>query len=176
MTRNEVPEDIQNHGPERSHESRSSSDSSHDGVLSRELRENFEAMKAVWRQAGRHNGEEAAALEELKRKEREQAIETALTIDSEITMWQNGIAELEAMLAAEEDPSEEGLSEEDAESSGDENAQPNGYPLPAVRFPSLPPVVVPDDEEDKDDSTMSRSGSSTDLDEMPDIEHLTSSG
>jgi hypothetical protein len=133
-----------------------------EGVLSQDLRESFEAMKAVWRQAGRDRGEDAAATEELKRKEREQAIETALAVDSEVTKWQNGIAELKAMLAAaeEEDGSEGGYSEEGEEDLIEENnhaAYPRGRPLPAVRFPSLPPVVVPDDDEN-DDTAPSRNG------------------
>ncbi|KAG7358988.1 hypothetical protein IV203_015577 [Nitzschia inconspicua] len=81
-------------------------------VLSEELREQFEAMKAVWRQSKRSDsGEDGtrsgnnALREELKRKERETAVETALAVDEEISRWENGIAELEVMLAAEEDNS-----------------------------------------------------------------------
>jgi hypothetical protein len=134
-----------------------------EGVLSQDLRESFETMKAVWRQAARDSGEDSAATEELKRKGREQAVETALAVDSEVTQWQKGIAELEAMLSAAEgeDGSEGGYIEEGEEDSMEENnhevVYPRGLPFPAVRFPSLPPMVVPDDD-DQEDTTPSRSG------------------
>lgn len=160
-----------NHGEQESNNNNNNTRSSHrggsDGVLSQDLRESFEAMKAVWRQAGRDSGEDLAATEELKRKEREQAIETALAVDSEVTKWQNGIAELEALLAAADeedgsvgDYSEEG--EEDAASHENHHeVYPRGRALPAVRFPSLPPVVVPDDD-DQDDTTPSASSGGAD--------------
>ena len=119
-----------------------------EGVLTHELRESFEAMKAIWRQAGRDN-EDSAANEELKRKMREHAIETALAVDSEVTKWQNGVAELEAMLsaAADEDGSEGDYNSEDVDEEDMRQGHHGVRPLPAVRFPSLPPVVVPDDED-----------------------------
>jgi hypothetical protein len=150
----------------------------HDGdILSNELREQFEAMKAVWRQAKRESSlsddeeeggkgndkdvcETVQHREDLKRKERETAVETALAVDAEIARWQNGIADLEALLAAEE--------EEDSH-IGAREAEPNdvielplgrqeivvvdgplqGLLHPHLQFPTLPPVV-PDDEEGSD--------------------------
>jgi len=124
-----------------------------EGVLSQELRESFEAMKAVWRQAGRDRGEDPAVTEELKRKEREQAIETALAVDSEVAKWQSGIAELEAMLASAEEEEDEGEFSEEGEEDTSVDSNHHGRPLPAVRFPSLHPVVVPDDDEHEDDTS-----------------------
>jgi hypothetical protein len=100
-------------------------------VLPEELRANFEAMKSVWRQARRASGEEE---EELRRKERELAIETAVSADAEIAKWQSGIAELEALLA-------EGGEEDELEESDDEHRHA------VVEFPSLL-SIVPHEEED----------------------------
>eukprot|EP00429_Kryptoperidinium_foliaceum_P008956 CAMPEP_0176013350 /NCGR_PEP_ID=MMETSP0120_2-20121206/6262_1 /TAXON_ID=160619 /ORGANISM="Kryptoperidinium foliaceum, Strain CCMP 1326" /LENGTH=176 /DNA_ID=CAMNT_0017346257 /DNA_START=692 /DNA_END=1222 /DNA_ORIENTATION=- len=124
-------------------------------LMSDELRESFEAMKSVWRQAGRGDIEDSASTAELRRKEREQAVETALAIDAEVAKWRNGIAELEAMLAAteHEEDGEDYVSErEDAESweeqgGGAAGPRPGRVPIPAVRFPPLPPVVVPDEDD-----------------------------
>jgi len=181
MGRNEAPRDIEDHGHTHSGSDESvSSTQSQEGVLSQELRESFESMKAVWRQAGRYNDEESAASEELKRKERDQAVETALAIESEVCKWQNGIAELEAMLAAEEEASEEDLSEQEEDSTGEENVAVNarGYPLAPVRFPSLPPVVVPDDDddEDEDDASSDLNTAQTDLVDSSGFERISSSG
>jgi len=127
-------------------------------------------MKSLLRQVDRNNEEETASNEELKRKGREQAIETALAIESEVTKWQNGIAELEAMLAAAESEDEnEDYSEHEEEGS----APGDDRPIPVVRFPSLPPVVVPD-EDDKDEVTLARSGSQTDLSDTPEVDRISS--
>lgn len=106
-------------------------------VLSNELRERFETMQTVWRRARRSSGDDVA---ELRRKEQRVALDTAVAIESEMRMWQNGIAELEAMLAEEE-------GNEDHDYASYEEIQVQ--PLEAVRFPSLPPVI-PADEEDID--------------------------
>jgi len=128
-------------------------DSDNQGVISDELRQNFEAMKEVWREADRESEADAAMLEELRHKERSQAIETALAVESEIAKWQVGIAELEALLAAgtDEDDAEVAMSypEEERGSNedqvvGDRQPQP---PFAAIRFPTLPPVIVPDDDD-----------------------------
>jgi hypothetical protein len=126
--------------------------SDNQGAISDELRQNFEAMKAVWRQADRESGGDAAILEDLRHKERAQAIETAIAVETEIAKWQMGIAELEAMLAAgnEEDEGDIYYLHEEERVSSDEELDGRFQkllPVAAIRFPSLPPVVVPDDDE-----------------------------
>lgn len=144
------------------------------GVLSDELREQFETMKAVWRQTKRANSVDEdiqdgnlPCQEELKRKERETAVETALAVDEEISRWKNGIAELEAMLAAEEDSSVgSNISEDDSMEEHQEGVQGQQRagvvrmhhrhrsaqqpPQPHLGFPDLPPVV-PNEEDDEID-------------------------
>lgn len=110
------------------------------GILPDDLRESFEAVKAAWRQSRRASAEEA---EELRRKEREIAVETALGVDAEISRWQNGIAELEALLA-QEDQDGEGVGDESNNDAGRQQQQQAGI----LRFPSLPPVVPPEDDDD----------------------------
>jgi hypothetical protein len=121
------------------------------GVIPDELRQNFDAMMAIWRQADRQNGVDSADLDELRRKERAQAIETALAVEAEIVKWQTGIAELEAMLAADDDEDDVDRYNHDEE-RGSNNEVVDGslqvHPVAAIRFPSLPPVVVPDDNDD----------------------------
>lgn len=120
-------------------ESRSASDSLERNpinvgpVLSDDLRDQFEAMKSVWRQARRGSGDFDTSLstgsnvarerqenlrEELKRKERETAIETAIMMERELSLWQEGIADLEALLADEDEQesNEETLAEADEHS------------------------------------------------------------
>lgn len=143
-----------------------------DGILSSELRDQFESMKSIWRQARRDHGDEGScssndnnearerklqAREELKRKEREVAVETAIKIHKEITSWQNGIADLEALLAAEEEqasndddvPDEEGdngpLGIREIAFIRRSNNVPRRIP-PQIRFPSLPPAIPTEDE------------------------------
>jgi hypothetical protein len=113
-------------------------------VLPDELRENFEAMTSVWRQSLRASGEEA---KELSRKEREKAVETAIAVDAEINRWQNGIAELEALLSEQEGRRD--YSDDDEEEDAESN---HGGPLRnAIVFPLPPPVIPPEgDGEDCD--------------------------
>lgn len=161
MTRNEA------HSGTAQNEINGEHNSHHDRVLPQELRESFEAMKSLWRQSSRNSEEEVSSTEERKRKEREQAIETALAIESEVLKWQNGIAELEAMLAAAENM--EGSEDDYSEYEEDGSAQDEDRPMPVVRFPLLPPVVVPDE----DDLTLQRSGSQTDLSDAADMETIS---
>jgi len=163
MARNEGPKET-NGG-----EDFGDTDAHHGQSLPHGLRESFEAMKSLWRQVGRQNEEESGALEELKRKERQQAVETALAIEAEVAKWQNSIAELEAMLAGvdNEEDSDDNYSEQEDEESFPEEVPP----VPGVRFPSLPPVVVPED--DLDETTLSRSGSQTDLSDSPEMERIS---
>jgi hypothetical protein len=107
-------------------------------VLSNDLRDQFETMKTAWRRARRSSGDNA---EELRRKERGAASDTAVAIESEMKMWKNGIAELEAMLAEEDD-------------GEDYDEEVQARPQEFVRFPSLPPVI-PVDEEEFDQNTES---------------------
>ena len=125
--------------------------SNNHGAISDELRQNFEAMKEIWRLADRESGADSAVLEELRHKERAQAIETALAVESEIAKWRMGIAELEAMLAADSEEAESALSYHEAEQQVSNDEQLGGgahdFPVAAIRFPTLPPFVVPDDDE-----------------------------
>jgi hypothetical protein len=152
-----------------------SSEKSSSTVLSDNLREQFESMKTVWRQVRRAStGEKGVqtgqlSLQELKRKERKTAVETALAVDQEISKWKNGIAELETMLAAEEDNSLcSSYSDDDVEvlhrqPGGNEgqnvgmrygrrghNAPHIQHPLPHG-FPQQPPVV-PNENDVNDDA------------------------
>jgi len=154
-----------------------------DVVLSADLREQFETMKSIWRQARRGQDDEGSSSstdntdtkerrvrvrQELKRKEREAAVETAIKVQTEIETWQNGIADLEALLAAEE------------EQESFENEEENGPPgireivfvrrnynaprhnPPQIRFPFLPPAIPTEDETEEAEEivTMSTASSS----------------
>lgn len=103
-------------------------------VLSKHLKDQFEAMKSLQRTMKRSTRNEE---EELKRKERGVALKTAVAIESEITMWQNGIAELEAIIARED-------GEEEVEDIEDES---HFRPIQVIRFPTLPPVIPAEEEE-----------------------------
>jgi len=78
-------------------------------ILSDDLRDQFETMKSIWRQARRGNDDgdsssnTAMIRKDWKRKERDTAVETAIKVDNEISQWRGGIADLEALLAAEEE-------------------------------------------------------------------------
>lgn len=107
-------------------------------VLSDGLRDQFETMKTAWRRARRSTGESPS---ELRRKEHEAALDTAVAIDSEMAMWNNGIAELEAMLAEEEGNYDYG-------ESSDNEVQ--ARPQDVIQFPSLPPIIAAEEDVDKD--------------------------
>lgn len=155
-----------------------------DSILSDDLRGQFETMKSVWRQArrGNDNGDgssfshanddtatkqrQARIRKELKRKEREAARETAIKIDNEISQWRNGIADLEALLAAEGE--EQILGDNDnhgppgireitfvARSSNNNNNhnnqhQPHQQQQIPPRFPFLPPTIPSEDDDVND--------------------------
>ncbi|KAL3915705.1 MAG: hypothetical protein SGARI_008129, partial [Bacillariaceae sp.] len=140
------------------------------------------AMKSVWRQARRPSaddlGEQADASqaqdegeEELRRKQREMAVETALAVDTEISRWKNGIAELDAMSAEEaSDDSDGDFDDHEGEeqihnerqhvnANIDGNRQPpqnllqqEPLPPPVIRFPNLPSEVLDDEEYDSSDA------------------------
>lgn len=147
-----------------------SSNPSSSTVLSQELREQFESMKTVWRQSKRAQSDEkfsqggvASSQEDLRRKARETAVETALAVDEELSRWKNGIAELEAMLAAEEDSSIESADDyaqgeiiEEEEHRGEQGQHreasirlhrhaPEQHPR--LGFPDLTPIVQNEDDE-----------------------------
>lgn len=155
---------------------------SNDAILSMDLRDQFEAMKTVWRQARRgdeniddsssSSEQRATAMAELKRKERETAVETAIKVEKEITSWKNSIADLEALLAAEE---AQEANEEVQEGHEGENGPPgireiafvrrsrNGQALPRppqLQFPSLPPAVATEDESEETDTQNTLSSTS----------------
>eukprot|EP00980_Cylindrotheca_fusiformis_P029946 scaffold24080_cov142-Cylindrotheca_fusiformis.AAC.1 len=132
-----VPPVDDNHGEESVNGSTASRGGRESSVLSNDLREQFENMKTAWRRARRSTGDDG---EELRRKEEERAaLDTAVAVESEMERWRNGIAELEAMLAEEE--------EDDESSAEGEGNRPQEL---VVRFPYLPPVVPSDEEDDED--------------------------
>lgn len=173
---------------EREIENRAAS-AGNEAILSTELRDQFETMKSIWREARRGNDEEGSSSsndssetrerrvrvrEDLKRKERETAIETAVKVQNEIATWQSGIADLEALLAAEEE--QDYIEELNVREEVGENGPPgireiafvmrNNNPprqhAPQIRFPYLPPAIPTEDEseEEEDLVTMSTAASS----------------
>lgn len=146
-------------------------------ILSKDLRDQFETMQSVWRQA-RRDGEDVDSSSsnnsnrervgnmrsELKRKERETAVETAIKVDREIAFWQEGIADLEALLAAEDEQvtNEEGASAANNQHAVEENGPPGIREISFVRrnhlqapvrpaqiqFPFLPPAIPTEEESD----------------------------
>jgi len=155
-----------------------------DVLLSTGLREQFETMKSIWRQARRGQEDEGSSSStstgdtetrhrrirvrnDLKRKERETAIETAIKVQNEIETWQSGIADLEALLAAEE--------EQDSDEEEAENGPPGIREIafvrrnhdvqrenrPQIQFPYLPAAITEDETEEAEDLvTMSTVSSS----------------
>lgn len=111
-----------------------------DPILSDDLRDQFETMKRISRQVRRGSNDDlrhgvddsysnsdnlsdaevrneeqrrrATTAKDLKRKEREVAIATAVKVDNEINQWRDGIAHLEALLLAEEETSKQSSSME----------------------------------------------------------------
>lgn len=100
-----------------------------DDVLSQELKESFNQVKDLL--SSSHTKEEAQNM----------ATKTAIQAVEEMNRLQNGIAELEALLAAQ-------LQEE-------QQRQNAGVAVPA--FPALPPVIVEEEEEE----TMTTTGKGT---------------
>jgi len=171
----------------------SSNNNDDDDILSDELRDQFETMKSVWRQARRGDGDgsssssnsnnsedtetkerrRARVRKDLKRKERETALDTAIKVDDEINQWRNGIADLEALLAAEDSE----LDEDDELVAGQQHGPPGVREIAFVvrnnhnnnmnnnnnrlqqhhhppAFPFLPPMIPPEgglfDDEDNE--------------------------
>lgn len=93
-------------------------DDDDNNFLSQELKNNFDAVRTLLASSSSNNKEEVQNM----------ATKTAIRATDEIARLQNGIAELEALLAAQQD--------DDVE-----------LPM-VVEFPSLPPVVVEEEEED----------------------------
>mmetsp|Transcript_3167 Transcript_3167/g.5203 ORF Transcript_3167/g.5203 Transcript_3167/m.5203 type:complete len:147 (-) Transcript_3167:123-563(-) len=98
-------------------------------VLSPELRENFDTMRALIRQEKKrkdapHDNQEVED-QLLQTKKRQVAVKTALAVEDEMSRLRNGIAELEALLAQQE----------------------QGGDFDAGLFHALPPIV-PSEEDD----------------------------
>lgn len=174
----------QQEGLEVENQTASQQNVGNDAILSHELRDQFETMKSIWRQARRDNGDEGSSSsndssetrerrvivrEDLKRKERETAVETAIKVQNEIETWENGIADLEALLGAEEQDFGE-----EAEEQG-ENGIPGIREIEFVRrdnnaprhpqqiqFPFLPHAIPTEDETEAEEDlvTMSTASSS----------------
>lgn len=100
---------------------RDNEDSTPDGdddVLSKELKDNFDAVHHL-----KSEGKEQAA--------RAMALKTAVAVNDEISRLRNGIAELEALVAQQE---------QEQDNAG-------------IVFPSLPAIVVEDEEEEEASKT-----------------------
>lgn len=143
-------------------------------ILPSELKERFEAIRTIGRQRGRASNYDTGkqqdidnvdatkegpdgnpSLEDLKRKERVTATELSVAIYSEISKWKNGIAELEAVLAAmdEED-------EDEQRGAQVEDVMDRAPPPRVIRFPALPPLVPPEEEEEEEDGSSRERSSS----------------
>lgn len=172
-------------GLEVENQTASQQNAGNDAILSHELRDQFETMKSIWRQARRDNGDEGSSSsndssetrerrvmvrEDLKRKERETAVETAIKVQNEIETWENGIADLEALLAAEEEESGELVEEQEGENGlpgireiefvrHDNNAPRRPH---QIQFPFLPHAIPTEDETEAEEDlvTMSTASSS----------------
>lgn len=172
-------------------------DNNNGAILSDDLRDQFETMKSVWRQARRGGGSDDDAIssastcngggtetketralfrEGLKRKERETAVEIAIKVENEISKWQHGIADLEALLAAEEEYSaENGDAEEEngppavreiafvAHTNNNNNNSQNHHPA-QLPFPFIPLAIPTEDESDQEEVNAGTSTSSSDID------------
>ena len=128
-------------------------------VLPDGLRANFEEMKSVWRAARRAESSNNSSWgdnekEELKRKERELAVETAVSANAEIAKWENGIAELEALLGEQQDGEEYYDGEEEEQDMPEDEHHQNQHPV--VEFPALVsiPVVPVEDDADTDHGSL----------------------
>ena len=116
-------------------------------VLPPELRDRFEIMKSMWRRSQRQDVEgndDETNSRDLKRKQRELAVETALAVDDEVSRLRGGIAELEALLNVQEAYGEE----DDDEGEFQDRAVDN------VVLPSIVPV--------EDDNDLCRSSGNRD--------------
>jgi len=101
-------------------------------VLSNNLKDRFESMRALLRLT-QHAKEDSA---ELKRKKRQMALETAMLIESEVSRLESGIEELESLLG-EQQQQQHFVVEDEVE---DEAAR-------MLVFPSFPPIVDEEDDE-----------------------------
>lgn len=97
-------------------------DGDDDDVLSPELRQNFETMRALIKQDDSKKRKDAPQDDDLQAKKYQVAMKIALAVEDEMSRLRNGIAELEALVAQQEG---------------------GGFEA----FPSLPPVVPSDDDE-----------------------------
>ena len=107
-------------------------------VLPPELRDRFEVMKSMWRRSQRQNVEgndDETNSRDLKRKQRELAVETALAVDDEVSRLRGGIAELEALLNVHE-------------AYGEEEDDEGGFQDAAVDNVVLPSIVPVEDDND----------------------------
>jgi len=87
-------------------DSRSSCIDDNDDVLPPELRENFNKIRALLKQENiskkRTTPSMADDSKDLQAKKQKVAVETALAVEDEMSRLRNGIAELEALLAQQE--------------------------------------------------------------------------
>ena len=112
-------------------------DKDEDSAISDELRNNFEAMRSIQQLRSQHSGSVEIASE-LDRTARAVAVKTALAIDDERRRWEQGIAELEQLLASNENL------------PANDPAQPEQRNLHVVPILSLSDVVRDDDDDDHD--------------------------
>mmetsp|Transcript_21647 Transcript_21647/g.24664 ORF Transcript_21647/g.24664 Transcript_21647/m.24664 type:complete len:100 (+) Transcript_21647:103-402(+) len=87
-------------------DSRSSCIDGNDDVLSPQLKENFNKIRAIMKQEKISKRRTTPSMvddcKDLQTKKQKIALETALAVEDEMSRLRNGIAELEALLAQHE--------------------------------------------------------------------------
>ena len=136
-----------------------------DQVLPQEIKDRFSKVRSLLREKATSNDDDAAAA--LKRKQEAAALEAARAVEEEMARLQNGIAELEAMYAMQQQQQIDQLllpnerDSEDSESEDDDDDEQEGMPENnnfnnhGVVFPALPSMVYAI-EPDTDQDTTSR--------------------
>jgi hypothetical protein len=117
-------------------------DKSKNSVLSNELQDRFKSMRSLLR--GFQAEEEENISEEMKRKQRQMAMETALLVESEVSRLESGIAELENLLCRQQRHQQQGQDQHNQQFFQEGEAEQEGEGV--LVFPSLPSIVA--DEED----------------------------
>jgi hypothetical protein len=120
-------------------------------VLSNDLQDRFKSMRSLLR--GIQGEEEGNISEEMKRKQRQMATETALLVESEVSRLESGIAELENLLCRQQQQQGHGQDQESHNQHffhGGEVVQ--GGNEGVLVFPSLPSIVAEEEEEEEEES------------------------
>jgi len=119
-------------------------DKAEKSVLSNELQDRFKSMRSLLR--GVQVDGEQSNNEEVKRKQRQMAMETALLVESEVSRLESGIAELENLLL------QQGQQQHNQQFlRGDEVEQEEDDAEAVLVFPSLPSIVAEEDDAEYDE-------------------------